>query len=60
MSANSYVQGWRERDERYADLVTGKRNGHIAAAGFLLVKGCFALAGLIPPGRRTSREVLAR
>lgn len=26
MSANPYVQGWRELDERYADLVLGKRN----------------------------------
>jgi type IV secretory pathway TrbF-like protein len=32
MAANPYVQGWREWDERYADLVLGKRNWQIAAA----------------------------
>jgi hypothetical protein len=26
MSADLYVQGWRQWDERYADLVIGKRN----------------------------------
>jgi type IV secretory pathway TrbF-like protein len=36
MSANPYAQGWREWDERYADLVIGKRNWQIAAAGLLL------------------------
>ena len=33
MAANPYVQGWREWDERYADLVIGKRNWQIAAGG---------------------------
>jgi type IV secretory pathway TrbF-like protein len=37
MSANPYVQGWREWDERYADLVLGKRNWQIAAGCSLLV-----------------------
>jgi type IV secretory pathway TrbF-like protein len=32
MSANPYVQGWQEWDERYADLVLGKRNWPITAA----------------------------
>ncbi len=36
MSASPYVQGWREWDERYADLVIGKRNWQIAAGGMLL------------------------
>ena len=43
MSANPYVQGWREWDERYADLVIGKRNWQIAAGGLLLatiILGC--------------------
>jgi type IV secretory pathway TrbF-like protein len=31
MSANPYVQGWREWDEHYADLVLGQRNWQIAA-----------------------------
>lgn len=37
MSANPYVQGWREWDERYADHVLGKRNWQIAAGCSLLV-----------------------
>ena len=40
MAANPYVQGWREWDERYADLVIGKRNWQIAA-------GCSLLIGLV-------------
>jgi type IV secretory pathway TrbF-like protein len=40
MAANPYVQGWREWDERYADLVIGKRNWQIAA-------GCALLTGLV-------------
>lgn len=40
MSANPYVQGWRELDERYADLVLGKRNQQIAA-------GCSLLTSLV-------------
>ena len=35
--ANPYVQGWREWDERYADLVIGKRNWQIAAGGLLIL-----------------------
>ena len=37
MAANPYVEAWREWDERYADLVLGKRNWQIAAAGLLLL-----------------------
>ncbi len=37
MSANPYVRGWREWDERYADLVLGKRNWQIAAGCSLLI-----------------------
>jgi len=35
MAANPYVEGRREWDERYADLVLGKRNWQIAAGGLL-------------------------
>ena len=35
--ANSYAEGWREWDERYADLVIGKRNWQIVAAAFAAV-----------------------
>jgi type IV secretion system protein VirB5 len=35
MAANSYVEARREWDERYADLVLGKRNWQIAAGGLL-------------------------
>jgi type IV secretion system protein VirB5 len=37
MAANPYLQGWREWDERYADLVIGKRNWQIAAGGLLVL-----------------------
>jgi type IV secretory pathway TrbF-like protein len=36
-AANSYAEGWREWDERYADLVIGKRNWQIVAAAFAAV-----------------------
>ena len=35
MAANLYVEARREWDERYADLVLGKRNWQIAAGGLL-------------------------
>ena len=44
--ANSYVQGWREWDERYADLVLGKRNWQIAAACSMAVSLVLA-AGIV-------------
>jgi len=37
MAANPYVEARREWDERYADLVLGKRNWQIAAGGLLLL-----------------------
>ena len=37
MSSNPYVEARREWDERYADLVLGKRNWQIAAGGLLLL-----------------------
>jgi type IV secretion system protein VirB5 len=36
-AANSYAEGWRAWDERYADLVIGKRNWQIAAGGLLVL-----------------------
>ena len=36
-SSNPYVEARREWDERYADLVLGKRNWQIAAGGLLLL-----------------------
>ena len=35
MAANPYVEARREWDERYADLVLGKRNWQVAASGLL-------------------------
>jgi type IV secretory pathway TrbF-like protein len=37
MSANLYVEARHEWDERYADLVLGKRNWQIAAGGLLIL-----------------------
>ena len=37
MNSNPYVEARREWDERYADLVLGKRNWQIAAGGLLLL-----------------------
>ncbi len=34
MAANPYVQGWREWDDRYADVVQGSRNWQIVAVVF--------------------------
>jgi hypothetical protein len=46
MSANPYVEARRDWDERYADLVLGKRNWQIAAGGLLILSIMLA-AGLI-------------
>ena len=51
-AANSYAEGWREWDERYADLVIGKRNWQIAAAG-LLVLSLILAGGLVWLGSRS-------
>ena len=45
MAANLYVEARREWDERYADLVLGKRNWQIATGGLLLLS--LILAGCI-------------
>ncbi len=37
MNNNLYVEARREWDERYADLVLGKRNWQIAAGGLLIL-----------------------
>jgi type IV secretion system protein VirB5 len=44
--ANSYAEGWRAWDERYADLVVGKRNWQLAAGGLLVVSVILA-AGMV-------------
>ena len=46
MAANSYVQEWRDWDERYADPVIGKRNWQVAAGGLLLLNIILA-AGMV-------------
>jgi type IV secretory pathway TrbF-like protein len=43
MAANPYVEARREWDERYADLVLGKRNWQIAAGGLLAVSLILAI-----------------
>jgi type IV secretion system protein TrbF len=58
MSANPYVQGWREWEERYADLVIGKRNWQIAAGGLLLATIILA-AGMVWLSSRTRYMVYA-
>lgn len=37
MESNPYLEARRDWDERYADLVLGKRNWQIAAGGLLLL-----------------------
>jgi type IV secretion system protein TrbF len=46
MAANLYVEARREWDERYADLVLGKRNWQIAAGG-LLVLSLILASGMV-------------
>ncbi len=46
MAANPYLEAHREWDERYADLVLGKRNWQIAAGGLLAVSLTLA-AGIV-------------
>jgi type IV secretory pathway TrbF-like protein len=57
-AANPYAQGWREWDERYADLVIGKRNWQIAAGGLLLATIILA-AGMVWLSSRTRYIVYA-
>src|SRR5277367_1791388 len=46
MESNVYLEARREWDERYADLVLGKRNWQIAAGG-LLVLGLILATGIV-------------
>ncbi|MGH7778976.1 MAG: VirB8/TrbF family protein [Candidatus Binataceae bacterium] len=46
MAGNLYVEARREWDERYADLVLGKRNWQIAAGGLLILSLILA-SGLV-------------
>ncbi len=46
MAANTYGESWRAWDERYADLVIGKRNWQLAAGGLLIVSIILA-AGMV-------------
>jgi type IV secretory pathway TrbF-like protein len=43
MQDNVYVEAWRQWDERYADLVLGKRNWQIAAASSMVVSLVLAI-----------------
>ena len=52
MAANPYVEARREWDERYADLVLGKRNWQIAAGG-LLVATLILASGIVWLSSRT-------
>ena len=58
MAANPYMQGWREWDERYADLVVGKRNWQLAAGG-LLVVSIIPAAGMVWLSSRSRYVVYA-
>jgi type IV secretory pathway TrbF-like protein len=46
MNSNPYVEARREWDERYADLVLGKRNWQITVGGLVLVSLILA-AGVV-------------
>lgn len=50
-AANSYAEGWRAWDERYADLVIGKRNWQLAAGGLLVVSIILAVGMVWLSGR---------
>lgn len=52
MEGNVYQKARREWDERYADLVLGKRNWQIAAAGLLVISVVLAL-GLVRVSTRS-------
>jgi hypothetical protein len=52
MSTEFYIQARREWDERYGDLVLGKRNWQIASAGLMLVSLILAL-GIVWMSART-------
>jgi type IV secretory pathway TrbF-like protein len=46
MESEFYIQARREWDERYGDLVLGKRNWQITSAGLMLLSLILALASL--------------
>ena len=52
MESNPYLEARREWDERYADLVPGKRNWQIAAGG-LLVLSLILASGIVWIGHRS-------
>ena len=52
MESNPYLEARREWDERYADLVLGKRNWQIAAGGLLLLSLILA-SGIVWLSNRT-------
>ena len=52
MNSNPYVEARRDWDERYADLVLGKRNWQITAGGLLLLSLILA-AGVVWQGTRS-------
>jgi type IV secretion system protein TrbF len=52
MESNPYLEARREWDERYADLVLGKRNWQIAAGGLLLLSLILA-SGIVWLGNRS-------
>jgi type IV secretory pathway TrbF-like protein len=52
MESNPYLEARREWDERYADLVLGKRNWQIAAGGLLLLSLILA-SGIVWLGSRS-------
>lgn len=52
MSANPYVESRQEWDERYADLILGKRNWQIAAGG-LLIATLILASGMVWLSSRT-------
>jgi len=56
--AKSYAEGWRAWDERYADLVVGKRNWQLAAGGLLVVSIILA-GGLVWLSSRSRYVVYA-
>jgi type IV secretion system protein VirB5 len=52
MESDFYLQARREWDERYADLVLGKRNWQITSAGLMLLSLILAL-GIVWMSART-------
>ncbi len=57
MESNPYLEARREWDERYADLVLGKRNRQIAAGGLLLLSLTLA-SRIFGLGNRVSPDAL--